>query len=252
MADVAQPVRGQNGAETKQPRPTELQRLGAEFFGTLFLTLVAAGADIIDTVTKGEIGHTSRYLAPGCIVAAMIWSTSGISGAHINPAVTFSFVIRRSFPFTRALGYWIVQFLGAICAAALLRAFFGDLIVAGATHPGPGVSALAACGWEALLTGLLVFVILGTAEQAAVVGKNAALAVGLTVAACGLFSSPITGASMNPARSFGPQLVSGALTYTWVYILGPLAGALLASGVAYALHGPPKESEREAAHGKHA
>ncbi len=248
-------VKGQNDQTTdddkRQPRPSEFQRLSAEFCGTFFLTFVAAGGDVIDAFTSGEIGHTARYLAPGFVVAAMIWSTSGISGAHINPAVTFIFVVRRCFPLTRAVGYWIVQFLGAIAAAALLRAFFGDLIAKGASHPGPGFSAAAALGWETLLTALLVFVILGTAEQEAVVGKNAALAVGLTVAAIGLFSSPISGASMNPARSLGPQIVSGEMGYSWVYVVGPLLGALLASGVAYVLFGPPGESEREAAHGKH-
>lgn len=231
--------------------PTELQRLGAEFFGTFFLTLVAAGADIIDAGSGGEIGHTARYLAPGLLVAAMIWSISGISGAHINPAVTFTFVLRRCFPLARAFGYWIVQFVGAIAAAVVLRLFFGDLVAKGATHPGPSVNAWSAMSWEALLTGLLVFVILGTAEHEAVVGKNQALAVGFTVALCGLFSSPITGASMNPARSFGPQLVSGDLSQTWIYLLGPFLGALVATGVCYLLHGPPTFSEREAAHGKH-
>jgi aquaporin Z len=237
--------------ELERRDPTEFQRLGAEFFGTFFLTLVAAGADIIDAKSGGEIGHTARYFAPGLLVAAMVWSISGISGAHINPAVTFTFVLRRCFPFGRAIGYWIVQFLGAIAAAVVLRLFFGALIAKGATHVGLSASGWQAMSWEALLTGLLVFVILGTAEHEAVVGKNQALAVGLTVALCGLFSSPVSGASMNPARSLGPQLVSGDLSQTWIYLLGPLLGALVATGVGYLLHGPPTFSEHEAAHGKH-
>jgi len=234
-----------------RPKPSEAQRLGAEFVGTFFLTLVAAGADVVDFTSRGEIGHVARYLAPGCLVAAMIWTLSAISGAHINPAVTFAFVLRRSFPAGRAVGYWIVQFAGAIAAAYTLKAFFGDAVAQGATRPGQGVSALAAGSWEALLTALLLLVILGTAEEEAVVGKNAALAVGLTVAACGLFSSPVTGASMNPARSFGPQLVSGHLDFAWLYFVGPLVGSALASGVVLFVHGPPRVSEREAAHGKH-
>jgi len=228
-----------------------MQRLGAEFAGTFFLTLVAAGGDVIDFRTHGDIGHTARYLAPGCLVTAMIWTLSAVSGAHINPAVTFAFVLRRSFPIVRAAGYWVVQFVGAFAAAAMLRAFFGSDISQGATQPGPDVGVVAAISWEALLTALLVLVILGTAEEEAVVGKNAALAVGLTVALCCLFSSPITGASMNPARSFGPQLVSGHLEFAWIYFIGPLVGSALACAVVLFVHGPPRLSEREAAHGKH-
>jgi aquaporin Z len=234
-----------------RPKPSEAQRLGAEFVGTFFLTLVAAGADVIDYTSGGQIGHTARYLASGCLVTAMIWTLSAVSGAHINPAVTFAFVLRRCFPLGRAAGYWAVQFVGAIAAAATLRTFFNDAVAKGATQPGPGVTPLAAASWEGLLTLLLVLVILGTAEEEAVVGKNAALAVGLTVALCGLFSSPISGASMNPARSFGPQLVSGHLEFAWVYFVGPFAGATLAAAVAFLVHGPPRLSEREAAHGKH-
>jgi len=232
-------------------KPSEFQRAAAEFAGTFFLTLVAAGADIFDLSSRTPIGHTSRYLAPGLLVTAMIWSISGISGAHINPAITFAFVLRRCFPLPRAVVYWVAQFAGAITAAALLRAFFGSNVRLGATHPGDGFTPLAAMLWEALLTLILVFVILGTAQEAAVVGKNVALAVGLTVALCGLFSSPISGASMNPARSFGPQLISGWLSFWWVYFAGPLIGAGLASAIVYLVHGPARESERIAAHGKH-
>ncbi len=242
---------GDEAAAQERPKPTEAQRLTAEFLGTFFLTFVAAGADVIEYTSGGQIGHTARYLAPGCLVAAVIWALSAVSGAHINPAVTLAFIVRRSFPLLRGLGYWIVQFAGAVAAAAVLKGFFGDAIAKGATEPGPGITALAATTWEGLLTFLLVLIILGTSEEEAVVGKNAALAVGLTVALCGLFSSPITGASMNPARSFGPQLVAGRLDVAWIYFAGPIAGALAAAIVAYLIHGPPRRSEREAAHGKH-
>ena len=234
-----------------RPKPSEAQRLTAEFVGTFFLTFVAAGADVIEYTSGGQIGHTARYLAPGCLVAAMIWATSAVSGAHINPAVTLAFVARRSFPVGRAIGYWLVQFAGGIAAALVLRGYFGDAIAKGATRPGDGITAVAAFGWEAILTLLLVTIILGTSEEEAVVGKNAALAVGLTVALCGLFSSPVTGASMNPARSFGPQLVSGQLGDAWIYFAGPIAGAIAAALLAYVIHGAPRESERQAAHGKH-
>jgi aquaporin Z len=237
-------------AAEERPRPTEVQRFGAELIGTYFLTFVAAGADVIDFVSGGKIGHVARYLAPGFVVAAMIWSLSAISGAHINPAVTFVFVLRRCFPIARACAYVVAQLAGAIAAAATLAWIFGPAIAAGATHPGPGVTQTAAMGWEAIVTALLVLVILGTAEQPAVVGKNAALAVGITVAACGLFSSPMSGASMNPARSIGPQLLSGEFDTMWIYIVGPVLGAIIAAIIVEVLVGTPKHSERETALGK--
>jgi aquaporin Z len=238
--------------DNRTEHPPEWARASAEFLGTFFLVLVAAGADVIAAFSGGEISHTSRYLAPGFLVAAMIWSISGVSGAHMNPAVTFTFVLRQTFPVTRALLYWVAQFAGAIAAAGVLRLFFGELIAKGASKPGPDISMWAAVSWEALLTLLLVLVILGTAENEAVVGKNAALAVGLTVALTGLFSSPISGASMNPARSIGPQIVTGMTSYSWIYVLGPLLGATAAVALGYLIFGKPKPSELEAAHGKHA
>ena len=235
----------------EREHPTEVTRAAAEFIGTFLLVFVAAGADVIHALTSGEITQTSRYLAPGFLIAALIWSLSGVSGAHFNPAVTFAFLMRRTFPLARALRYWLVQFAGAIAAAGVLRLFFGMLIVKGASHPGPGISAVAAATWEGLLTFLLVLVILGTGENEAVVGKNAALAVGLTIALAGLFSGPISGASMNPARSIGPQLVALRPADMWIYLVGPLAGALVAVGIGALLFGAPKDSEVEMAHGKH-
>ena len=237
--------------ETEQPRPSEFQRLGAELVGTYFLTFVAAGADIVDYSTGGEVGHVARYLAPGLVIAGLIWSLSAISGAQMNPAVTFTFVLRRCFPIARACGYIAAQLFGAVAAAATLQRFFGAAVAAGVTHPGPGIATAAALWWEAILTTLLLLVILGTAEQPAVVGKNAALAVGIVVAACGLFSSPITGASMNPARSFGPQLLSANFDGMWIYVVGSLLGGAIAAAIIQFLVGSPKYSERDAAHGKH-
>lgn len=234
-----------------RPKPSEAQRLTAEFVGTFFLTFVAAGADVVESTSGGQIGHVAHYLAPGLLVTAMIWSISAVSGAHINPAVTFAFVVRGSFPIARAVGYWIAQLAASVCAALVLHAFFGAAIARGVTEPGAGVTRLGAATWELLLTLLLVSIILGTSEEAAVVGKNAALAVGFTVALCGLFSSPVSGASMNPARSFGPALVAGRLSDVWIYFVGPLLGSLAAVGLAYIIHGRPTESERAAAHGRH-
>ena len=221
----------------------------AEMIATFFLTFVAAGADVIDRVGSG-IGHTARYLAPGFVVAAMIWSVSGISGAHMNPAVTLTFVLRGSFPPKLAGMYLVAQFAGAAAAAATLALVFGSLVDEGVTRPGAGVTPLTAASWEALLTALLVFVILATAEEEAVVGKNAALAVGMTVALCGLFSSQMTGASMNPARSFGPELMSDDWRDAWVYIVGPLVGGAVAAAAIRLLFGPPGPSGFKAARGK--
>lgn len=234
----------------KPPEPTIRQKLLAEFAGTFFLTFVAAGGDICDAAFGGTIGHVARYLAPGFLVLAMIWALSGISGAHINPAVTLAFVLRRHFPIPLAARYWIVQFAGAIAAAGVLRGFFGSLAARGATVPGPAISNLQAAGWEALITALLITVILATTEQKAVVGKNSALAVGFTVALCGLFSSPVSGASMNPARSLGPQLVSGDLQYFWIYLAGPIAGAGIAVLLAGALLGTLPVDAVESASGE--
>ena len=146
--------------------------------------------------------------------------------------------------------YIVAQFAGAVAAATVLALLFGPALDAGTTRPGTEITPLVAVAWEALLTALLVFVILATAEEEAVVGKNAALAVGLTVALCGLFSSPITGASMNPARSFGPELLSGDWRDAWVYVIGPLAGGAVAAAAIRLLLGPPGPSEYKPARGK--
>lgn len=236
--------------DAKKPSgPTLGQKLLAEFAGTFFLTFVAAGADIIDAAFGGTIGHVARYLAPGLLVLAMIYALSGISGAHINPAVTLGFVLRKCFPATMAVWYWIVQFAGAIVAAVILRLFFGPLVMRGANSPGPTMSAAQALGFEAILSLLLLFVILATSEQKPVVGKNAALAVGFTVALCGLFASPVSGASMNPARSLGPAIVSGDMHFAWIYVVGPVVGACLAVLLAIGILGPTNPYGVEAAQG---
>ena len=244
-------LRQADRSDQPEAHPSELRRAGAELVGTFFLTFVAAGADIIHFTSGGEILQSSRYLAPGFTIAAMIWTLSNISGAHLNPAVTLTFVLRRTFPMWRAFEYWAAQFAGATLAAFVLSLFFGDAIAKGATSPGPGVSAWAAVSWEAILTGLLILVIVGTASNEAVVGKNAALAVGLTVCLCGLFSNPVSGASMNPARSIGPQLVAGMTQHCWIYLVGPIFGAVSACILSHLLFGAPRRSERDAAHGQH-
>jgi aquaporin Z len=222
--------------------PARLQRFNqprallAEFLGTFALTLVAAGGDVIAAVTHGGSDSAARAVAPGLLVMAMIYTLGPTSGAHLNPVVTLAFALRGNFPWRRVPGYWITQATGAVLAALLLRALFGLAGQVGATLPqhGMGTSLV----MEILLTFLLVTVILATAANYKIVGHNAAVAVGATVALDGLFAAAISGASMNPARSFGPAVVGSHLDVMWIYLAGPIAGALLAVAVAWLLRGP--------------
>ncbi len=178
---------------------------------------------------------------------ALIYAIGDASGAHFNPAVTFAFAARGDFPWTRVPGYWASQMVGALMAAALLRSLFGDVAHLGASHPQHGLGT--SLVMEVVLTGLLITVILGTATRYSLVGPNAALAVGGTIALCGLFAAPISGASMNPARSLGPALLGGATRGAWVYLVGPFLGSGLATlSMAY-LHERKDPKEGEAAEG---
>jgi aquaporin Z len=185
----------------------EARRLLAELLGTFALTLVAAGGEVIADISGGEVSHAARIVAPGLLVMAMIYTLGSQSGAHFNPVVTLAFTLREDFPWKRVPGYWDVQLVGAILAALLLRMLFGLAGHLGATVPHHGTTE--ALVMEIVLTFLLITVILGTATNHRLTGPNAALAVGGTIALCGLFAGPISGASMNPARSLGPFLVSG-------------------------------------------
>lgn len=239
-----------NNFQSKGDKRTEMwRRVFAEVLGTFMLTLVAAGADVIEAATSHELGHAAKVVAPGLLVMAMIYTVGEISGAHFNPAVTLAFAIRRDFPWRHVPRYWIAQVVGAVLAAIFLRGLFGTVGHLGATHPDPKYGSVAALAMEIVLTCLLVSVILGTAKQHRLVGHNAALAVGGTIALCGLFASPISGASMNPARSFAPDLVAGTLGSTWIYVIGPIVGALLAAAIAWSLHGNPSQDEVKAAEG---
>lgn len=238
--------------EPRRPNPTAVQRLSAEFVGTFLLTFVAAGADILDHVTPhGTIGHAARYVAPALMAMAMIYSLSAISGAHINPAVTLAFFARKCFPANRLAGYWVAQALGACAAALVLRAIFGAAIDYGVTRPAFTFSAAQALAVEALLAFGLIYTILATSEEAGTVGKNAGLAVAGVIALSGLAFSPVSGASMNPARSFGPALIAGDLHSLWIYLAGPIVGAVAAALVVSLIHGSPTAGEYDGGHGKH-
>jgi aquaporin Z len=232
------------------PKPSAVQKLSAEAVGTFFVTATAIGVDIF-YYTGEHIDFASRWLARGFITAAAIYAFSEISGAHINPAVTVGFVLRRIFPPTMAAGYVVAQFAGAFLAGALFLALFGSANLAlGASHPGPHFSQLVAAIAEAILTFAVMLVILMTAQEQPAVGKQAALAVGFVVAACGFAAGPISGASMNPARTIAPQLLAGEFGKIWIYVAGPLAGAALAVGAHSWLSGPPSPGARKAAKGR--
>jgi aquaporin Z len=213
----------------------EWRRLFSELLGTFMLVLVAAGGGIVHG--KGQITLSAAVVAPGLMVLAIILFMGAISGAHLNPAVSLAFALRGDFPWKRVPGYVIVQLIGASLACLFLLAVFGNIQHLGATLPGPGYANWQALLMEIVLTAGLVSVILGTASAAQNVGAIAALGVGGYIALAGLWSAPVSGTSMNPARSFGPALVSGDFTSYWVYVAGPLAGALIAVGMASVLRG---------------
>jgi aquaporin Z len=221
-------------ADFEDPR-LEYRRLFSELLGTFFLVLVAAGGGLLHA--KGQISLAAAVVAPGLMVMAIILFMGAVSGAHLNPAVSFAFALRGDFPWTRVPGYVVVQLLGATLACLFLLAVFGDVHHLGATLPGPGYHAWQAFAMEIALTATLVSVILGTASAAQNVGAIGALAVGGYIALAGLWAAPVSGTSMNPARSFGPALVSGQWRAYWVYLAGPLIGAVLAVGAAVILRG---------------
>jgi aquaporin Z len=223
-----------NRAQFDDPR-LEWRRLFSEMLGTFFLLLAAAGGGILHA--EGQISLAAAVVAPGLTVLGIILYMGGVSGAHLNPAVTLAFALRGDFPWKRVPGYIIIQLVGATLACLFLYAVFGNIENLGATLPGPGYVNWQALLMEIVLTLGLVSVILGTASAAQNVGAIAALGVGGYIALAGLWAAPVSGVSMNPARSFGPALVSGRWTSYWVYLLGPLAGAVLAAGCAWVLRG---------------
>jgi aquaporin Z len=215
----------------------EWRRLVSELLGTFFLVLAAAGGGMMGHAFPGVISHTAAVTAPALTVMAIILFMGKISGAHLNPAVSIAFALRRDFPWHRVPGYIAVQLAGATLAALVLHWIINVSATYGSNYPAPGYSAGSAFWMELLLTTGLVSVILGTASGAQNIGVVGAFGVGSYIALAGLWGSPISGASMNPARTFGPDLASTTFTSYWVYIAGPLAGAVIAVGIAFVLRG---------------
>jgi aquaporin NIP len=206
-----------------------VRALVAELIGTFALVFAGAGAIMVDDKTHA-LGHVGVAITFGLVIMVMIYAVGHVSGAHFNPAVSFAFALTRHFSWTKLLGYWVAQGAGALIAAAILRGSLGNRAHIGATLPAGSQGQ--AFLWEAILTFFLMFVILSVATDTRAVGEAAAIAIGGTVGLDAMFGGPITGASMNPARSLGPALVSGDLHALWVYLLAPLVGAAI-GGFAY-------------------
>lgn len=201
-----------------------LRRAAAESVGTFALVTGGCGAIMVEHTT-GALGHAGVAASFGLVIMVMIAAVGHLSGAHFNPAVTVAFALTRHFPWRDVPLYVTGQLLGATGGAWVLRSLLGSAAGLGATLPAG--TPLQALGIEVLLTAVLMFVIISVATDTRAVGQLAAIAIGGTVALDALWGGPLTGASMNPARSFGPALVAGLWRAHWVYWLGPLLGASL-------------------------
>lgn len=227
----------------------EWRRLFAETWGTFLLVLVAAGGGVVAAKSGGAVTLGMIVVAPGLMVMAIIYFMGTVSGAHLNPAVTVAFAVRRNFPWRRVPGYIVAQMVGALAAALFLRTLFGTVGALGATVPGNGVSSGTALAMEVVLTTGLMNTILGTASGARNIGANGAIAVGGYIALAGLWAAPISGASMNPVRSLAPDFVRGDLSTAWIYVAGPILGALIGVVFEWILKGKPTTSGNLAAQG---
>jgi aquaporin Z len=230
-ADIVGPL------EDFQNPKQEWRRVVAEVYGTFFLVLVAAGGGMMGRAFPDTISRQAAVTAPALMVMAIILSMGKVSGAHLNPAVSIAFSLRGDFPWRRVPGYVIAQLSGATLAALFLQHVIKVSAVFGSNYPAQNYTSWAAFWMELILTFGLVTVILGTASGAQNIGIVGAFGVGGYIALAGLWGSPISGASMNPARTFGPDVVGADLSHYWVYVAGPLAGAVLAVGGALVLRG---------------
>lgn len=217
------------------PERAPMRKYAAEAIGTFVLVFAGTGAIVIDRVSGGAVTHPGIAITFGLVVMALIYALGGVSGAHFNPAVTVGFFLARRFPGSRVLPYVASQLAGALAASAMLRLLFGTTAHLGATLPNG--SATQSFILEVVLSAILIFVILCVATGSKEQGIMAGIAVGGTVGLEAMFAGPICGASMNPARSIAPALVSGHLAFLWIYIAAPLAGAAVAVPAWRAVYG---------------
>lgn len=203
-----------------------MKKTFAEFLGTFFLVFAGTGAIVIDGVSGGAIGHAGIALTFGLVVLAMIHAFGDVSGAHLNPAVTLGFAVARRFPWREVPVYLGAQLAGAFAASGLLKLLFPAPGTLGATLPAGSVAQ--SFTLEIVLTAALMLVILSVSTGAKEKGITAGIAIGATVGLEAMFAGPVCGASMNPARSLAPALVSGHLEHLWLYPVATILGALLA------------------------
>ena len=213
--------------------PDLARRAAAEGFAAFALVFAGCGAIVANAHSHGGLGAVGIALVFGLVIMVMVYATGHLSGAHINPAVTVAFTVTRHFPPRDAVIYVVAQLAGATAGALLLLAVWtGQPADLGATLPSVGTGS--ALLYETVLTAFLMFVIMAVATDTRAVGAAAAIAIGGTVGLDALFGGPVTGASMNPARSFGPALAAGQWTSFWIYVVGPVVGAA-AGAMAYQL-----------------
>jgi glycerol uptake facilitator-like aquaporin len=245
-------VGGQRGYADWTNPDHRLRRLLSEFIGMAGLTFILSGGAAILARYGGHPLQPWQTVLVLSVVSALwlvvaVYFLGDIS-AHFNPATTLAFALRRDMDWAMAGAYWLVQFAAAACGSLLARGFFGPAGKLAATMPPPARSWQAA-GFEAIITFGLVLMILSLANGPKLNGPFVPLAVGAYIMAWGTMGGPFEGASMNPARTFGPDLAIGNLSTWWVYLIGPAAGAVIAVGVAYVLRGPAKAAEAGAAQG---
>jgi aquaporin NIP len=214
--------------------------VAAEMIGTFVLVFAGTGAIVSNGLSGGALGHVGVALAFGLAIMVMVYATGHISGAHFNPAVTLAFALVRHLPARRVIPYIAAQVSGALLGSLAVRTLVGSAAGLGVTHPSNG--GLSGAVFEGLLTGVLMFVIMAVATDVRAVGQAAAIAIGGTVALEALFAGPITGASMNPARSIGPAIVAGDYADLWVYIAGPILGGVLGALIYRALRTPAEKA----------
>jgi aquaporin NIP len=203
-----------------------MKKFAAEFFGTFALVFAGTGAIVIDHASGGTVSHVGIALTFGLVVLAMIYAVGDVSGAHLNPAVTIGFWAARRMESRMVWPYLLSQCAGALAASVVLRAIFPHETDLGATHPAG--SAVQSFVLETVLTWLLMLVILSVSEGANEKGITAGIAIGSVIALEALFAGPISGASMNPARSLAPAVVAMNFDGLWIYLIAPVLGALLA------------------------